>query len=68
MYLPPEIVDIINDYFWSLIIFETRQRVNSEFKKINQIFMLQTLHNNCTYDGNFDPFFCLEVLNFIKTH
>ena len=68
MYLPPDILNIITDYYVSHLMFEIKQRMNQEFKKMHVVNHLKALHSTTMTNDKFNPYFCLAILKYMNKH
>ena len=65
--LPTDILNLITDYYVSMTMYEIKQGLNQQIKSIRMIQHLKAFHSTTTNDGVFCPYFCLTVINYMKT-
>ena len=68
MYIPVDVLNLITDYYVSMMMFETKQKMHQEFRKIHVVNHLRALHNTTLTDGKFNSSFCLEILKYMNKH
>ena len=68
MRIPIDLINIITDYYVSMVMYDTKQRMNAEFRKNIVIAHLKSFHETTHEDGVFSPSFCLAVLGYMKRH
>ena len=68
MHIPIDIVNIITDYYCSLIYFEAKQKLNTEYRKNNVVVHLKSFHQTTLVNNKFCYKFCLAVLNYMNKH
>lgn len=68
MFIPVELINIITDYYVSLMMYEVKQRMNAEFQKNTTIAHLKSFHETTLANGMFSPSFCLAVLKYMNRH
>ena len=68
MELPIDILNIITDYYVSMLMFESKQRIHTEFLKNNMICHLKTFHETTHVGNQFCHKFCLAVLKYMRKH
>ena len=68
MQLPDDILNIITDYYVSMVMYDIRQKVHTEFKKNNVVRHIKSFHDTTLSDGDFCPKFCLAVVNYMNKH
>lgn len=68
MKLPPDLINIVTDYYCSILMYECKQMLLAEFRKNNQVLHLKSFHQTTHYGGSFCPRFCLAVLRYMNKH
>jgi len=68
MQIPIDILNIITDYYVSMIMHELKQKLNTEFRKNNVVCHLKSFHETTLVDDVFCHKFCLAVLNYMRRH
>ena len=68
MKLPVDLLNIVTDYYVSMMMYELRQKLNSEFLKNNCVLHLKSFHVTTHFDGHFCPKFCLAVLRYMNRY
>ena len=67
MIIPSVIIELITDYYVSMMLFETKQKLNTELFKLHTLNHLKVLHETTVSNlGKFDYKFCLGVLNYMN--
>ena len=66
MELPTDLVNIITDYYVSMLMHDIKQKLNTEFRKNNVVCHLKTFHRCTLVHDKFCYRFCLAVLNYMK--
>jgi len=65
--LPTDILNLISDYYVSMTMYEIKQSLNQQIKAIRMIQHLKAFHSTTINDGEFCPYSCLAVINYMKT-
>ena len=68
MKLPVDLLNIVTDYYVSMMMYELRQKLNAEFLKNNCVLHLKSFHVTTHFDGQFCPKFCLAVLRYMNRY
>ena len=68
MHIPTDVLNIINDYYVSMMVHDVRQKLNTEFHKNNVVCHLKSFHETTLVDNKFCHKFCLAVLNYMRRH
>ena len=66
MQIPFDIINIITDYYVSMLMFDVKQKLNTEFRKNNLVCHIKTFHQCTLVDEKFCYKFCLAVLNYMR--
>ena len=66
--LPTDLLNLIFDFYISMSMFETKQRLFTEFRKLQVTRHLDSFFGTTLEQGEFSPSFCLAVLKYMKIH